>query len=396
MRRNSLLTVLVLLGVLTLALAGGPRGLAAQGKPIRLGIPQAMTGPVAFAGVTTVRAAQIAVDEINAKGGINGRKLELVARDDEHNPTKHVAAVRELVEKEGVAVLFGPTASTAGLAVAPILNDELHVPMILPHAAATEIVWNKAWQEKKPNYMFRYGMFDSGQARSLVEFTTRKLSKTKLALIVENSGWGEGGRVEMTKTLKELNLTPVAEEKFNFKDTDLTPQLGRAQRAGGEVILFYGQVAEATAMMRSMAKMGYRPPVVSAWGIANLQFWNNAKELAEGVYVLSTATPDGPQPKARQAFVEEFEKRHGKGSISTFPGALHSYDIVKLIEIAIRKAGGDDPKQIRDALEDIATFKGVLREFNRPVFTRDRHDALLPEDLLMTRWTAGQMLPVEN
>ncbi|MGH7332396.1 MAG: ABC transporter substrate-binding protein, partial [Candidatus Rokuibacteriota bacterium] len=353
----------------------------AQGKPIKIGIPQAMTGAVGWAGVTSTRAAQIAADEINAKGGINGRKVELVARDDEHNPTKHVAAVRELVEKESVSVMFGPTASTAGLAVAPILNDELHVPMILPFSAATEIVWNKAWQEKKPNYLYRYGMFDAGQAKALVEFATKKLKKTKLAIIVENSGWGEGGRVEMAKTLKEANLTPVAEEKFNFKDTDLTAQLGRAQRAGADTVLFYGQVAEATAMLRSMAKMGYRPTIVSAWGVANAQFWNNAKELAEGVYVLTTATPDGPQSKARQAFVEEFERRHGKGSITTYPGALHSYDIVKLIEIAIRKSGSDDPAKIRDGLEDIPSFKGLLRDFNRPVFTRDRHDALLTEDL---------------
>jgi len=367
----------------------------AQGKPIKIGIPQAMTGAVGWAGVTSTRAAQLAVDEINAKGGIDGRKLEIVVRDDEHNPTKHVAAVRELVEKEGVSVLFGPTASTAGLAVAPILNDELHVPMILPFSAATEIVWNKAWQEKKPNYLYRYGMFDAGQAKALVEFATKKLKKTKLAIVVENSGWGEGGRVEMAKTLKESNLTPVAEEKFNFKDTDLTAQLGRAQRAGADTVLFYGQVAEATAMLRSMAKMGYRPTVVSAWGIANAQFWNNAKELGEGVYVLTTATPDGPQSKARQALVEEFERRHGKGSITTFPGAIHSYDIVKLIEIAIRKSGSGDPAKIRDGLEDIPNFKGLLRDFNRPVFTRDRHDALLTEDLLMTRWSNGQMLPVE-
>jgi len=367
----------------------------AQGKPIKIGVPQAMTGAVGWAGVTSTRAAQLAADEINAKGGINGRKLEIVVRDDEHNPTKHVAAVRELVEKESVSVLFGPTASTAGLAVAPILNDELHVPMILPYSAATEIVWNKAWQDKKPNFLYRYGMFDSGQAKALVEFATKKLKKTKFAIVVENSGWGEGGRVEMAKTLKEMNLTPVAEEKFNFKDTDLTAQLGRAQRAGADTLLFYGQVAEATAMLRSMAKTGYRPTVVSAWGIANAQFWSNAKELGEGVYVLTTATPDGPQSKPRQAFVEEFERRHGKGSITTFPGAIHSYDIVKLIEIAIRKSGSDDPGKIRDGLEDIPTFKGLLRDFNRPVFTRDRHDALLPEDLLMTKWSNGQMLPVE-
>jgi branched-chain amino acid transport system substrate-binding protein len=371
-----------------------PSNLEAQSKPIRIGYPSALSGPVSFAGVTTLRAAQIAVDEINTKGGINGRKLEIVTRDDEHNPTKHVAAVRELVEKEKVSVLFGPTASTAGLAVAPILNDELHVPMILPHAAATEIIWNAAWKEKRPNYMYRYTMFDAGQARALVEFATKKLGKQKLAALVENSGWGEGGRVEIVKALKEMNLTPTAEEKFNFKDTDLTPQLGRIQRAGGEAILFYGQVAEATALVRSMAKINWRPPLVSAWGIANLQFWNNAQELAEGVYVLTTSTPDGPQPKERLAFVEEFEKRHGKGSIATFPGALHGYDIVKLIEIAVRKTGSDDPKKIRDALEDIPTFKGLLREFKRPVWTKDRHDALLPEDFLMTRWSKGQMLPV--
>jgi branched-chain amino acid transport system substrate-binding protein len=267
--------------------------------------------------------------------------------------------------------------------------------MILPYSAATEIVWNKAWQEKKPNYLFRYGMFDSGQAKALVEFATKRLKKTKLAMVVENSGWGEGGRVEMAKTLKEQNLAPVAEEKFNFKDTDLTAQLGRAQRAGADSVMFYGQVAEATAMLRSMAKIGYRPTVISAWGIANAQFWNNAKELGEGAYVLTTATPDGPQSKARQAFVEEFERRHGKGSITSFPGAIHSYDIVKLIEIAIRNAGTDEPRKIRDALENIPTFKGLLRDFNRPVFTRDRHDALLPEDLVMARWSNGQMLPVD-
>jgi branched-chain amino acid transport system substrate-binding protein len=365
----------------------------AQPKPIKIGLPQPQSGPVSFAGVTCARSAQIAMDEINAKGGINGRKMELAIRDDEHNPTKHVAAVRELVEKEKVVALFGPTASTAGLAVAPILNEELHVPMLLPFAAATDIVWNKAWQEKKPNYLFRYGMFDSGQARALVEFATKKLGKNKLAIVVENSGWGEGGRIEMAKTLKEMNITALAEEKFNFKDTDLTAQLGRVQRSGADLVLFYGQVAEANAMLRSMAKMAYRPPVVSAWGIANAQFWNNAKELGEGVYVLTTATPDGPQPAPRRVLIEEFEKRHGKGSITSFPGALHCYDIVKLVEFAVRKVG-DDPKKVREALEDIAGFKGVLRDFDRPVFTQDRHDALLPGDLIMTRWTNGQMLPL--
>lgn len=366
----------------------------AQGKPIRIGISTALSGPLGYAGTIQVRSAQIAIDEINAKGGINGRKLELVTRDDEHNPTKHVAAVRELVEKEGVAVLLGPTTSTGGLAVAPILNDELHVPMVLPLASATDIVWNQAWRDKKPNYLFRYGMFDLGQLTALVEFANTNFPKNKLAILVENSGLGEAGRTEMDRLLREKGNAPVAVEQFNVRDVDMTAQLGRIQRAGGEGVLFVGQVAEATAMLRTMAKLDFRPKVISIWGIANIQFWNAAKDLGEGVYVMTTATPDGPQSPERQAFVAEYEKRHGKGSLTAYPFALHSYDVVKVIETAMKQSGPDDPKKLRDALENIPTFTGLLKTFDRPLFTPDRHDALLASDLLVTRWSKGQMLPV--
>lgn len=372
-----------------------PGAALAQGKPIRIGISTALTGPLGYAGTIEIRSAQIAVDEINAKGGIGGRKLELVTRDDEHNPTKHVAAVRELVEKEGVAVMMGPTVSTGGIAVAPIVNDELKVPLIGPIASATEIVWNQAWKDKKPNYMFRYSMYDIGQLSAVVDFATANFKKDKLAILVENSGLGEAGRTEMSRLLREKGVPPVAVEQFNVRDVDMTAQLGRIQRAGGEAVLFVGQVAEATAMLRTMAKLDFHPQVISIWGIANAQFWNTAKDLGEGVYVTTTATPDGPQSPERQAFVAEFEKRHGKGSVTAYPFALHSYDVVYVIEAALKQVGPDDPKKLRDAFENIPSFKGLLKTFDRPLFTFERHDALLPEDLVVTRWTKGQMLPVK-
>lgn len=376
------------------ALLASRTGAIAQQKPIKIGISTALTGAVAYGGTAQVRAAQIAADEINAKGGINGRPLVLVARDDEHNPTKHVANVRELIEKEGVNVVIGPTTSPGGLAVAPIVNDELKVPWIGAVSSATDIIQNQAWRDKKPNYMFRYSMYDAGQLTKMVDFASANFAKDKLGIIVENSGLGEAGRTEMDRQLREKGTPPVAIEQFNFRDVDMTAQLGRIQRAGGEGLLYVGQVAEASAMVRTMAKLDYHPKVISIWGISTSTFWNNVKDLGEGIYVTTTATPDGPQTPEREAFIAEFEKRHGKGSLTAFAFALHSYDVVKLIEVAMGKSGPDDPAKLRASLEDIPSFKGLLRTFDRPVFTFERHDALLPEDLLVCRWTKGKMLAV--
>lgn len=378
----------------TAAFLASRTGALAQQKPIKIGISTALTGAVAYGGTAEVRAAQIAADEINAKGGIDGRPIVLVTRDDEHNPTKHVANVRELVEKEGVNIVMGPTTSPGGLAVAPIINGELKVPWISPISSATDIVRNQAWRDKQPNYMFRYSMYDAGQLTKIVDFAVANFTKNKLAILVENSGLGEAGRTEMDRQLREKGIPPVAVEQFNFRDVDMTAQLGRIQRAGGEGILYVGQVAEATAMMRTTAKLDYHPNIISIWGIANGQFWSNVKDLGEGVYVATTATPDGPQSPEREAFVAEFEKRHGKGSLTAFPFALHSYDVVKVIDAAMRKGGSDDPAKLRAALEEIPTFKGLLKGFDRPLFTAERHDALLPEDLIVCRWTKGKMLAV--
>ena len=106
-------------------------------EPIRIGFAGALTGPAAFVGVEIKRGAEIAIDEINAKGGIKGRKLLLVSRDDEHNPVKTVAQYRELVEREKVVAIVGATNSASMLAVTPIVNDTLKVPVICPATDAT-------------------------------------------------------------------------------------------------------------------------------------------------------------------------------------------------------------------------------------------------------------------
>src|SRR5262249_13319436 len=127
-------------------------------ESIKIGFAGALSGPAAFVGVEIKRGAEIAIDEINANGGIKGRKLVVTSRDDEHNPVKTVAQYRELVEREKVVAIVGATNSASMLAVAPIVNDTLKVPVICPATDATAITENDAHKQGLDNYIFRVGM----------------------------------------------------------------------------------------------------------------------------------------------------------------------------------------------------------------------------------------------
>ena len=172
-------------------------------EPIKIGYAGALTGPAAFVGVEIKRGAEIAIDEINADGGINGRKLVLVSRDDEHNPVKTVAQYRELVEREKVVAVVGATNSASMLAVAPIVNDTLKVPVICPATDATAITENDAQKQGRDNYLFRVGMYGTGQANFMVDTMVKKLGHTKVGLLTWTGGWGVTGRGEPQRRLKE-------------------------------------------------------------------------------------------------------------------------------------------------------------------------------------------------
>jgi branched-chain amino acid transport system substrate-binding protein len=360
---------------------------------IKIGQSTALSGPSATWGVGARRAAQIAVDEINAKGGVKGKKLELVSLDGEHNPVKDIANYRQLVEKEKVVALLGASNSASMLAVAPIVNTELKVPLICPATDATAITENEAWQKGLPNYMFRYGMFGRGQSHAMVQFAVEKFGYKNVALLTWTAGWGVTGRGEINKRLEELKMKAVADETYDTSDTDLTPQLMKIKAAKADVILNYGLPRENTYIVRTKAKLGDKTPYISAWGIASDSFWEAAKEFAEGTMTTTTITPYGPQPEKVQKFLEKYYAKHGK-NLEAIPATFAAYDIVNLFAQVIEKVG-TDPEAIRKGLENVTAFNGLVKEFKRPVFTKDRHDAFIwNEDFILCRWTNGQLLQV--
>lgn len=360
---------------------------------IKIGQSTALSGPAATWGVGAMRSATLAVEEINAAGGIDGKKVVLISRDSEHNPVKAVANYRELVEKEGCVALLGGSNSAAMLAVAPIINTELKTPLVCPATDATKITENEAWEKGLPNYMFRYGMYGRGQSRTMVRFAVDKFGYNKIALFTWTAGWGVTGRGEILKRLEELGLEPVADETYDTADTDMTPQLMKIKAAGAQVILNYGLPRENTYVLRTMTKLGMDIPYLSAWGIASHSFWNAAKQYAEGVMTTTTVTPDGPQPPKVRKFLAKYNKRYGP-NLEAIPATFAAYDIVNLLAEVIAKVGAN-PEDIRKGLENVDTYNGLVKEFDRPVFTEKRHNAFIwNEDFLLCRWTEGKLLQV--
>lgn len=367
--------------------------IGAHAQDIKLGFAGALSGPASFVGIEIKRGAEIAIDEINAKGGVKGRKLVLISRDDEHNPVKTVAQYRELVEREKVVGIVGATNSASMLAVAPIVNDTLKVPVICPATDATEITENDAQKQGRDNYLFRVGMYGTGQANFMVDTMVKKFGHQKVGLLTWTGGWGVTGRGELQRRLKENGLSPVADETFDNNDTDMTPQVIKLKNAGAQSILNYALVRENTFVVKTKEKLSDGTPYVSAWGIAGPAFWKAAGNSAEGVLTSTTVTVDGPQSPERTAFINEYRKRHNE-EMSAAVFAVGAYDAVYLFKTAIEK-GGAEPSQIRTSLESIPEFKGLVKHFKRPVFTRTRHNAVTEEDMIMTRWTNGKLLEVK-
>jgi branched-chain amino acid transport system substrate-binding protein len=361
-------------------------------EPIKIGFSGALTGPAAFVGVEIKRGTEIAIDEINAKGGIKGRKMVLISRDDEHNPVKTVAQYRELVEREKVVAIVGATNSASMLAVAPIVNDALKVPVICPATDATAITENDAHKQGLDNYIFRVGMYGTGQANFMVDTMVKKFGHTKVGLLTWTGGWGVTGRSELQRRLKENGLAAVADETFDNNDTDMTPQIIKLKNAGAQSILNYALVRENTFVVQTKEKLRDGTPYVSAWGIAGPAFWRAAGAAAEGVLTSTTVTIDGPQPPERAAFINEYKRRHNQDMDAAVFG-VGAYDAVYLFKTVMER-DGTEPQKIRAGLENIPEFKGLVKHFKRPVFARDRHNAVTEEDMVMTRWTNGKMLEI--
>lgn len=384
--------VMLVLLVLCVGLVVPPSGQA--GEPIKIGLAAAVSGGSAASGEAIKKGLQIAMDEINGKGGLlGGRKLEMVIRDDEGNPAKGVTIARELVEREKVVTVFGGLHTTVALAQVPVWH-ELKTPYMGPWAAGTEITRNG----KSPNFVFRVSANDDYVDKFLVRYAVDTLKKSKPGLLLENTAWGQSNEAGLTKYLGQKNVKQVGStEKFNWNDPDMSPQLLRLKNAGADVVILVANAPEAAQVVKSRAKIGWEVPMVSHWGVSGGRFAELTGELSDGVVFFQTYSFFGKQNERGQYVLKVLKDKYGiKGpeDIIAPVGTANAYDGLHLVAQAIAQAGTTDGVKLRDALENLKDeYKGLIKTYKRP-FTAEQHDALTDEDYVLVVWKGGKILPV--
>ena len=379
--------------VLAVALSVVGPALAQSKEPVKIGLSAAVSGGSAASGEAIKRGLQIAIDEINAKGGVlGGRKLDLVIRDDEGNPQKGVTIARELVEREKVAAVFGGLHTTVALAQVPVWQ-ELKTPYMGAWAAGTNITRNR----QTPNYVFRVSANDDYVDRFLSRYAIEVLKKGKPGLLLENTPWGQSNEAGLTKWFGEKGIKAVGVERFNWNDPDMSPQLLRLKSAGADHIVLVANAPEGAQVLRSKAKLGWDTAMISHWGISGGRFAELTGDLSEGVTFLQTYTFSGKQNERGQYVLKMLREKYGvkePGDVIAPVGTANAYDGLHLVARALDQSGSTEGSQVRDALENLkGEYKGLIKTYKRP-FTPEQHDALTDEDYVMVVWKGGKIVPV--
>jgi branched-chain amino acid transport system substrate-binding protein len=369
--------------------------LSAQ-EPIKIGHVAALSGGSAQSGEAITRGLSLAIEEINASGGVlGGRKIELLQRDDESVPPKGVVAARELISKEKVVALFGGIDSPVALATVPIVNKE-KVPYMAVWAAGTGITRNGT----EPNFVFRVSAVDVLVDVKLLDYANKKFGSTKPGLLLVNNPWGasnEAGLLEAAKTNALLHIVGV--EKFENADVDMTAQLTRLKEKGADTVIIVGNAAPGAQLMKSRERMGWTVPIVSHWGISGGRFPELAGSTAGDAHFVQTYSFFGKQGTVGERVLATLKKKYpqikGPEDIFSPVGTANAYDAMHLLVKAIAQAGSTDGDKIRDALENLGgKYEGLIKTYDHP-FSKTEHDALGPGDYIMVRYEGEKIVPTQ-
>jgi branched-chain amino acid transport system substrate-binding protein len=349
--------------VLTLALAASMAcanwgALAAE--PIRIGSVLSVTGPAAFLGDPELKTLQLYVEEINKKGGVLGRPLELVHYDDGSDAAKANSFGKRLIEDDKVDILIGGTTTGSTMSIVPLV-EKAGIPFISLAGAVVVIEPVKKWVFKTPHT-------DRMAAEKVFE-DMKKRGISKIALLSETSGFGASGKKETEGAAARYGITLVANETFGPKDTDVGPQLTKIKNTPEVQAVFVFGLGQGPAIVtKNYQQLGITLPHYQSHGVASDEYLKIAGSAAEGVRLPSPAqlipeklAANDPQKPVVTAYEKAYKERY-KQEVSTFGG--YAYDALMMAVDAMKRAGGTDKAKVRDAIESTKAFVATSGTFN--------------------------------
>jgi branched-chain amino acid transport system substrate-binding protein len=392
--RISVIPKLIVTMAIVAAAALAARSPAMAQDTIKLGLVAAISGQSAKSGEAIVRGLSLAIDEINAKGGVLGKRVTLLVRDDESNPAKGVIAARELVQRERVAALFGGLDTPVSLAIVPFVNGA-KVPFMGVWAAGTAITRNGA----ADNYAFRVSAVDDIVDVALVDYAIKKHAAKKPGMILINNPWGESNEQGLKAALKAKNIPYAGVEKFETNDVDVVPQLTRLKQAGSDVLFLVANVAPSAQVVKSLDRMNWEVPIVSHWGPSGGRFSELAGPSSARVHFIQTYSFSGKLSPKGEAVLTALKKKYPEikslADVTPAVGIANAYDAMHLTALAIANAGSTEGPKVRRGFYQIKSHDGLIKAYSQP-FTPDNHDALGPDDYIFTYFREGEIIPLTN
>ncbi|PUA18562.1 ABC transporter substrate-binding protein [Glaciimonas sp. PCH181] len=376
--------VFVAAALLTWSLAGN------AAEPIKIGVTGPFTGGSAPMGVSMRDGVKLAVADINAKGGVLGRQLQLVERDDEAKNERGVQVAQELINKEKVVATVG-FANTGVALASQRFYQEAKIPVMNNVATGSIITKQFVGPENKDNYIFRTSANDTIQSKMIVDEAVGRQKFTKVAILADSTNYGQLGREDLEKALAEKGIKPVSVEKYNLKDVDMTAQLLKSKQGGAQVILTYGIGPELAQIANGMEKLNWKVPIIGSWPLSMGNFIDNAGKNGDGARMPQTFIQDGNTPK-RKTFIAAYQKAYKTDRMPSAVSAAQGYDSITLLVAAIKQAGTTDGPKVREALENLKEpMEGVITTYKQP-YTHDDHEAIKPNMVMIGEVKNGRVV----
>ena len=332
---------------------------ADEPKPIKIGAIFSVTGPASFLGAPEAKTATLLVDQINARGGIRGQKLQLVLKDSGGSSEKAVSFAKQLIEEDQVLAIIGPSTSGETMQIKDLCEEK---GMILVSCAAAEVIVNPV-----AKYVFKVPQKDS-QAVIWIYRTMKAKGITKIAVLTGNDGFGKGGKAQLEALAAEHGIAIVANEVYDVKATDFSDVVTKIKAANPEAVVNWTVAPAQSIVPKNMKQLGLDVPLFHSHGFGNRKYVEQAGAAAEGILfpagrlLVADQLPDRhPQKQVLATYKRDYEAAY-KEDISTFGG--HAYDALMVVVEGLKKAGKPDRDQVRDAIENLKGFVGTAGVFN--------------------------------
>lgn len=337
---------------------------AAPKKPIKLGAVFVMTGGNSGYGIAQKAGVELARDEINKAGGINGAQVEVIFEDSQGNKDQAISAVRKLIDKDEVTAIIGPTLSGEMFGAGPVAHQS-GVPILGVSTTAAGIT-------DIGKYVFRNSLPEAGVLPHTVKRSVEKFGLKKVAIMwAANDDFSKSGYDTFKAELAKNKVEIISEASFQTKDTEFGPQITKVMAAKPDAIVISSLYQEAALVMVQARKAGYKGPFIGGNGFNSPALAEVAKDAAEGAVVGSPWYGGRDDAKVKK-FVADYTAKMNKGPDQF---AAQAFDGMMLMAEALKKAGSANRDKVRDALAEIKGYEGVTGKFS---FDANRNPDMQP------------------